>query len=92
MSFIIFDRSVFDVTKGKSHYGSGGGYNHFAGRHVLKSVPHQIMFLFCLDSYEVFPFQLMLTVFLGVCVIISGMLLVRLSLEISQVKELFIWG
>ena len=25
-------RSVFDVTKGKSHYGTGGGYNHFAGR------------------------------------------------------------
>ncbi|XP_040955955.1 uncharacterized protein [Gossypium hirsutum] len=24
--------SVFDVTKGKSHYGAGGGYNHFAGR------------------------------------------------------------
>ena len=28
--FVI--RSVFDVTKGKSHYGAGGGYNHFAGR------------------------------------------------------------
>ncbi|XP_024034021.1 membrane-associated progesterone-binding protein 4 isoform X3 [Citrus clementina] len=26
--------SVFDVTKGKSHYGVGGGYNHFAGRSV----------------------------------------------------------
>ncbi|KAI5652352.1 hypothetical protein M9H77_29539 [Catharanthus roseus] len=24
--------SVFDVSKGKSHYGAGGGYNHFAGR------------------------------------------------------------
>ncbi|KAB2017022.1 hypothetical protein ES319_D08G131700v1, partial [Gossypium barbadense] len=24
--------SVFDVTKEKSHYGAGGGYNHFAGR------------------------------------------------------------
>ncbi|KAE8701064.1 Membrane-associated progesterone-binding protein 4 [Hibiscus syriacus] len=24
--------SVFDVTKGKSHYGVGGGYHHFAGR------------------------------------------------------------
>ncbi|XP_052480479.1 uncharacterized protein LOC128034955 [Gossypium raimondii] len=24
--------SVFDVTKRKSHYGAGGGYNHFAGR------------------------------------------------------------
>jgi hypothetical protein len=22
---------VFDVTKGKSHYGTRGGYNHFAG-------------------------------------------------------------
>lgn len=27
-------RSVFDVTKGRSHYGPGGGYNHFAGRFV----------------------------------------------------------
>ncbi|KAJ0049254.1 hypothetical protein Pint_16896 [Pistacia integerrima] len=26
--------SVFDVTKGKSHYGVGGGYHHFAGRFV----------------------------------------------------------
>jgi len=33
--FYYFYRSVFDVTKGKSHYGSGGGYNHFAGRCVL---------------------------------------------------------
>ncbi|OEL32906.1 Membrane-associated progesterone-binding protein 4 [Dichanthelium oligosanthes] len=24
--------SVFDVTKGRSHYGPGGGYHHFAGR------------------------------------------------------------
>lgn len=31
-------RSVFDVTKGKSHYGAGGGYNHFAGRSVLLSL------------------------------------------------------
>ena len=23
------------MTKGKSHYGSGGGYNHFAGRFVF---------------------------------------------------------
>ncbi|CAA2961786.1 membrane-associated progesterone-binding 4 [Olea europaea subsp. europaea] len=30
--------SVFDVTKGKSHYGAGGGYNHFAGRFVGKLV------------------------------------------------------
>ncbi|KAF7827119.1 membrane-associated progesterone-binding protein 4 [Senna tora] len=29
--------SVFDVTKGKSHYGSGGGYNHFAGRYEVSS-------------------------------------------------------
>uniref|UniRef100_A0A2N9GHA4 Reverse transcriptase domain-containing protein n=1 Tax=Fagus sylvatica TaxID=28930 RepID=A0A2N9GHA4_FAGSY len=28
--------SVFDVTKGKSHYGTGGGYNHFSGRSSLK--------------------------------------------------------
>ncbi|XP_057953412.1 membrane-associated progesterone-binding protein 4 isoform X3 [Malania oleifera] len=27
--------AVFDVTKGKSHYGREGGYNHFAGRFVL---------------------------------------------------------
>ncbi|RZR77935.1 hypothetical protein BHM03_00003144 [Ensete ventricosum] len=26
--------SVFDVTKGKTHYGPGGGYHHFAGRFV----------------------------------------------------------
>jgi len=32
---LFFYRSVFDVTKGKSHYGSGGGYNHFAGRYAL---------------------------------------------------------
>jgi predicted heme/steroid binding protein len=30
--------SVFDVTKGKFHYGSGGGYNHFAGRFVLLKI------------------------------------------------------
>ncbi|RZB70436.1 Membrane-associated progesterone-binding protein 4 [Glycine soja] len=29
--------SVFDVTKGKSHYGSGGGYNHFAGRDASRA-------------------------------------------------------
>ncbi|KAF8400948.1 hypothetical protein HHK36_014251 [Tetracentron sinense] len=28
-------RSVFDVTKGRSHYGRGGGYNHFAGSSVF---------------------------------------------------------
>ncbi|KAL9286878.1 Membrane-associated progesterone-binding protein 4 [Arabidopsis thaliana] len=29
--------SVFDVTKAKSHYGSGGGYNHFAGRDASRA-------------------------------------------------------
>ncbi|RDY06066.1 Membrane-associated progesterone-binding protein 4 [Mucuna pruriens] len=29
--------SVFDVTKGKSHYGSGGGYNHFSGRDASRA-------------------------------------------------------
>jgi predicted heme/steroid binding protein len=29
--------SVFDVTKGKFHYGSGGGYNHFAGRDASRA-------------------------------------------------------
>ncbi|KVH95832.1 cytochrome b5-like heme/steroid binding domain-containing protein [Cynara cardunculus var. scolymus] len=29
--------SVFDVTKGKSHYGQGGGYNHFAGRDASRA-------------------------------------------------------
>ncbi|XP_057433744.1 membrane-associated progesterone-binding protein 4 [Lotus japonicus] len=29
--------SVYDVTKGKSHYGSGGGYNHFAGRDASRA-------------------------------------------------------
>ncbi|GAA0157277.1 transmembrane signal receptor [Lithospermum erythrorhizon] len=29
--------SVFDVTKGKSHYGEGGGYNHFAGRDASRA-------------------------------------------------------
>ncbi|XP_023918557.2 membrane-associated progesterone-binding protein 4 [Quercus suber] len=29
--------SVFDVTKGKSHYGTGGGYNHFAGRDASRA-------------------------------------------------------
>lgn len=32
-------RSVFDVTKGRSHYGPGGGYNHFAGRFVTFDTP-----------------------------------------------------
>ncbi|KAK6921384.1 Cytochrome b5-like heme/steroid binding domain [Dillenia turbinata] len=29
--------SVFDVTKGKSHYGVGGGYNHFSGRDASRA-------------------------------------------------------
>lgn len=29
--------SVFDVRKGKSHYGKGGGYNHFAGRDASRA-------------------------------------------------------
>ncbi|KAK4483922.1 hypothetical protein RD792_011131 [Penstemon davidsonii] len=30
--FLAILGSVFDVSKGKSHYGAGGGYNHFSGR------------------------------------------------------------
>ncbi|KAJ7964607.1 Membrane-associated progesterone-binding protein [Quillaja saponaria] len=29
--------SVFDVSKGKSHYGIGGGYSHFAGRDASRA-------------------------------------------------------
>ncbi|CAL4913159.1 unnamed protein product [Urochloa decumbens] len=29
--------SVFDVTKGMSHYGPGGGYHHFAGRDASRA-------------------------------------------------------
>ncbi|GMG98871.1 hypothetical protein Nepgr_000711 [Nepenthes gracilis] len=29
--------SVFDVTKGKTHYGVGGAYNHFAGRDASRA-------------------------------------------------------
>ncbi|XP_009614831.1 membrane-associated progesterone-binding protein 4 isoform X2 [Nicotiana tabacum] len=29
--------SVFDVSKGKSHYGVGDGYNHFAGRDASRA-------------------------------------------------------
>ncbi|URE09372.1 Cytochrome b5-like Heme/Steroid binding domain [Musa troglodytarum] len=29
--------SVFDVTKGKTHYGPGGGYHHFAGRDASRA-------------------------------------------------------
>lgn len=42
---------MFDVTKGKSHYGSGGGYNHFAGRFVLVLITYvesSLMFFYLL--------------------------------------------
>ncbi|ONK79154.1 uncharacterized protein A4U43_C01F3480 [Asparagus officinalis] len=29
--------SVFDVSKGRSHYGPGGGYHHFAGRDASRA-------------------------------------------------------
>ncbi|XP_073047520.1 membrane-associated progesterone-binding protein 4-like [Primulina eburnea] len=29
--------SVFDVTKGRDHYGAGGGYNHFSGRDASRA-------------------------------------------------------
>ncbi|XP_073053081.1 membrane-associated progesterone-binding protein 4 [Primulina eburnea] len=29
--------SVFDVTRGRSHYGAGGGYNHFTGRDASRA-------------------------------------------------------
>ncbi|XP_008786414.1 membrane-associated progesterone-binding protein 4 [Phoenix dactylifera] len=29
--------SVFDVTKGRSHYGPGGGYHHFSGRDASRA-------------------------------------------------------
>ncbi|XP_066383933.1 membrane-associated progesterone-binding protein 4-like isoform X1 [Miscanthus floridulus] len=29
--------SVFEVTKGRSHYGPGGGYHHFAGRDASRA-------------------------------------------------------
>ncbi|EER95310.1 hypothetical protein BDA96_01G495100 [Sorghum bicolor] len=29
--------SVFDVTKGRSHYGPGGGYHHFTGRDASRA-------------------------------------------------------
>ncbi|CAL5436116.1 unnamed protein product [Camellia sinensis] len=35
--FLAILGSVFDVTKGKSHYGAGGGYNHFAGRDASRA-------------------------------------------------------
>jgi hypothetical protein len=37
MILFLYCRSVFDVTKGKSHYGPGGGYHHFSGRCVFLS-------------------------------------------------------
>lgn len=35
--------SVFDVTKGKAHYGLGGGYHHFAGRLVFFLFPRYML-------------------------------------------------
>ncbi|XP_008658062.1 membrane-associated progesterone-binding protein 4 isoform X1 [Zea mays] len=37
--------SVFDVTKGRSHYGPGGGYHHFAGSILLTGMHHGHLFL-----------------------------------------------
>lgn len=51
-------RSVFDVTKGKSHYGEGGGYNHFSGRFVLFSNPVEFSYLnviLDIDVFSIFP-------------------------------------
>lgn len=38
--------SVFDVTKGKTHYGVGGGYNHFAGRFVISTSLINLLYIF----------------------------------------------
>ena len=41
---------MFDVTKGKSHYGSEGGYNHFAGRYNLYPILRTEKYMFlCSD-------------------------------------------
>ncbi|XP_021307376.1 membrane-associated progesterone-binding protein 4 isoform X2 [Sorghum bicolor] len=37
--------SVFDVTKGRSHYGPGGGYHHFTGSIVFTGMHHGHLFL-----------------------------------------------
>jgi len=37
--------SVFDVTKGRSHYGPGGGYHHFAGSILMTGMHHERSFL-----------------------------------------------
>ncbi|XP_047085157.1 membrane-associated progesterone-binding protein 4-like isoform X2 [Lolium rigidum] len=37
--------SVFDVTKGRSHYGPGGGYHHFSGSIFLTGTHHERLFL-----------------------------------------------
>ncbi|CAL4913161.1 unnamed protein product [Urochloa decumbens] len=37
--------SVFDVTKGMSHYGPGGGYHHFAGSTIMTGMRHERLFL-----------------------------------------------
>ncbi|KAH9653831.1 Membrane-associated progesterone-binding protein 4 [Citrus sinensis] len=42
--------SVFDVTKGKSHYGVGGGYNHFAGSCCLSLSSEGQCLVFTLPS------------------------------------------
>lgn len=51
-------RSVFDVTKGKSHYGEGGGYNHFSGRFVRLCNPFELAYLnfvLSIDLFSIFP-------------------------------------
>ncbi|CAL4929694.1 unnamed protein product [Urochloa decumbens] len=37
--------SVFDVTKGRSHYGPGGGYHHFSGSILMTGMHHERSFL-----------------------------------------------
>lgn len=46
------------MTKGKSHYGEGGGYNHFSGRFVLFSNPVEFSYLnlvLGIDVFSIFP-------------------------------------